>query len=58
MAIKSSLGVKVLILPLSLAMVVVILIIFAKPAFDSMKANRKALAARKSCRTSSRKPEN
>ncbi|HBB36661.1 MAG: hypothetical protein UX02_C0001G0026 [Candidatus Moranbacteria bacterium GW2011_GWC1_45_18] len=44
MAIKSSLGVKVLILPLSLAMVVVILIIFAKPAFDSMKANRKALA--------------
>lgn len=43
MALKS-IGLKVLILPLSLALVVMISILYIKPAFESMNANRKALA--------------
>ena len=46
MVIKS-IGLKVLILPLSLALVVMISILFIKPALEDMNANRKALDAGK-----------
>jgi Tfp pilus assembly protein PilO len=46
MAIKL-IGLKVLILPLSLALVVMISILFIKPAFEDMNTNRKAVAQNK-----------
>ncbi len=42
--VTKSVGLKVLILPLVLALVVMISIFFIKPAFEEMNANRKALA--------------
>jgi Tfp pilus assembly protein PilO len=45
--VTKSIGIKVLILPLSLALVVIISILFIKPAFQSMNTNRKTLAENK-----------
>ena len=45
--ISKSIGIKVLILPLSLALVVMISVLFIKPSLQSMNTNRKTLAENK-----------